>query len=94
MTAPLRSAVQRWRVTRIHPLTRSGYDMVLDGVNRGSNGRTGVGLAMIAAGWMLKRRQRPAERIYQAELDVGEAIAIRVVREGEVVSETVVEEVE
>lgn len=79
-----------WWAKRLHPVGRYGASMLVDGVKQGSNGRTGTGLAMIAAGWALKRRQRPPQRIYRAELGVGESMAVRVVDNGEVVSETVV----
>jgi hypothetical protein len=50
----------------------------------------GTGLAVIVAGMALQRRRRPRQRLYSTELGVGESLAIRVVENGEVVSETVV----
>ena len=91
MTLPIRSVARRWRVGAFHPLTRYGYNLVVYGGKRGDNLRIGTGLALMAAGWALKRRGRPLVRIYGADLDVGESMTVRVVQDGDVISETVVE---
>lgn len=90
MTNQLGSPRPQWLVRRLHPVSRYGYGMLVDGGKRSNNGEMGIGLAMIVAGMALKRRSRPPQRLYRTELGVGESVAIRVVENGEVVSETVV----
>lgn len=90
MTIQMRSARPQWLMRRLPPISRFGYSLFIDGGNRSNNTQMGTGLAMIVAGLALRRRRRPRRRLYSTELGVGESLAIRVVDNGEVVSETVV----
>jgi MYXO-CTERM domain-containing protein len=90
MTFQMRSARPLWLMRRFPPISRYGYGMLIDGRKRNSNTQMGAGLAMIVAGLALQRRRRPRSLLYSTELGVGESLAIRVVKNGEVVSETVV----
>ncbi len=90
MKRPGRSAVARWRAGLLHPTTRLGFDLLRDGGRRGSGFRVGSGLVLMATGAVTGVLNPPRRRIYQADLAVGESVGIRVVQNGEVVSETVV----
>lgn len=73
-------------------LRRSGISLFIDGGKRGDNGRMVAGLAIVVADFALKRNRRPPRRIYRTDVRAGKSIAIRVVDNGEVVSETVVQD--
>jgi len=90
MTTQMGSPRPRWLVRRLHPVSRYGYSMLVDGGKRSSNSEMGMGLAIIVAGMALRRRNRPPQRLYRTELGVGESLAIHVVENGEVVSETAI----
>ena len=91
MTSQMRSPRPLWLMRRFPPMSRYGYRMFIDGRKRSNNTQMGTGLAVIVAGMALQRRRRPRQRLYSTELGVGESLAIRVVDNGEVVSETVVQ---
>jgi hypothetical protein len=80
-----------WRY-RFHPVTQYGYDMLVDGRRRYGTTRMNAGLALIAAGFVLKRSNPAPRRVYRADLGPGESIGIRVIQKGEVVEETFVPE--
>ena len=90
MTSQIRSSGTGWLARRFHPVTRRGYTLMVDGGKRGSNAELGAGIAMVVAGFALQRRQRPPRLLYRTTLDPGEGIAIRLLDNGEVISETVV----
>ena len=73
-------------------LRRSGISLLIDGGKRGDNGRMVAGLVIVVADFALKRKRRPPSRIYRTDVRAGQSIAIRVVDNGEVVSETVVQD--
>lgn len=85
-----RSPGAGWLARRFHPVTRRGYTLMVDGGKRGNNAELGAGIAMVIAGIVLQRKQRPPRLLYRAGLGIDEAIAIRVVENGQVISETVV----
>lgn len=90
MMNQMRSPRPLWLMRRLPPISRYGYGMLTDGGRRSSNGEMGMGVAMIVAGLALRRRRRPRRLLHSTQLGVGESLAIRVVENGEVVSETVV----
>jgi hypothetical protein len=90
MTSQTRPARPLWLTRRLPLISRYGYDMLIDGGRRSSNGEMGMGLAMIVAGLALKKRRRPRRLLYRTELGAGESLAIRIIENSEVVGETVV----
>jgi hypothetical protein len=71
-------------------LTRQGYQLLLDGTRSRSDGRAGLGLAMMLAGLVVRMTKRERRLVYSTSLAVGEAIGLRVTQGGEVVAHTVV----
>ncbi len=70
--------------------TRSGYRRLVDGARRGERGRTWLGLAMMVGGLTVRLASgRKRTLIYRTEMTVGEAVGIRVVEGGEVVTHTI-----
>lgn len=82
MTATL-FRIAAWR--RFHPLARYGYGLTREGIRHGDTPQVWTGLVFVAAGLAIRRRaMRPFRRtmLYRAELGRGEAVTIKVLRDG------------
>jgi len=79
--------VDRRYAGRFHPMTRYGFNTMVEGSRQGSDLRTAAGLALMLVGITLRRPRRPRRKIFSAELEAGQAIGIRVIERGKVVGE-------
>ena len=72
-------------------LLRNGLTMLFRGARRGQSPLAALGAAFTVIGWLRSRRGPDKELIYSRTLKDGEAVTVKLLRDGSVVDEQRVE---